>query len=84
MTTILNRWGHQINRKRVQRLMQKMGLEAIYPRPRTSRPAPQQRIYPYLTAGAGDRPAQSGVEHRHHLRADATGLYVSGGRDGLV
>ena len=59
MTTILNRWGHQINRKRVQRLMQKMGLEAIYPRPRTSRPAPQQRIYPYLLRGLViDRPNQ--------------------------
>ena len=59
MTTILNRWGHQINRKRVQRLMQKMGLEAIYPRPRTSRPAPQHRIYPYLLRGLViDRPNQ--------------------------
>ena len=43
--------GHAINRKRVQRLMQLMGLEAIYRRPRTSRPALEHRIYPYLLRG---------------------------------
>jgi putative transposase len=37
-----------VNRKRVQRLMQLMGIEAIYPRQRTSRPALGHRIYPYL------------------------------------
>ena len=37
--------------KRVQRLMQRMGLEVIYQRPRTSRPAPGHRIYPYLLRG---------------------------------
>ena len=35
-------------RKRVQRLMRVMGLRAIYRRPRTSQPAPEQRVYPYL------------------------------------
>jgi len=37
-----------INRKRAQRLMRVMGLEAIYPKPRTTRPAPGHKIYPYL------------------------------------
>lgn len=37
-----------INRKRVQRLMREMGIEAIYPRPNTSQPAPGHKIYPYL------------------------------------
>ena len=36
------------NRKRVQRLMRVMGLEAIYPRRRTTRPAAGHKIYPYL------------------------------------
>jgi putative transposase len=36
------------NRKRVQRLMRRMGLEAIYPKRRTTRPAAGQKIYPYL------------------------------------
>jgi putative transposase len=37
-----------VNRKRVQRLMRIMGLEAIYPRQRTTRPAAGHKIYPYL------------------------------------
>jgi putative transposase len=39
--------GHTVNRKRVKRLMQLMGLAAIYQRPRISQPAPAHRIYPY-------------------------------------
>ena len=37
-----------VSRKRVQRLMRVMGLRAIYRSPRTSRPAPEHRVYPYL------------------------------------
>ena len=51
MTAWLQTQGHGVNRKRVQRLMQRMGLAAIYQRPRTSRPAPAHRIYPYLLRG---------------------------------
>jgi len=40
--------NHIVNRKRVRRLMRLMGLKAIYRRPRTSRPAPGHKIYPYL------------------------------------
>ncbi len=36
------------NRKRIQRLMRKMGLEAIYPKRRTTTPSPDHKIYPYL------------------------------------
>jgi putative transposase len=43
--------GHRVNRKRVRRLMQIMGLKAIYRRPRTSLPAPGHKIYPYLLSG---------------------------------
>jgi len=43
--------GHRVNRKRVRRLMQLMGLKAIYRRPRTSQPAPGNKIYPYLLSG---------------------------------
>jgi putative transposase len=38
----------EVNRKRVQRLMRKMGLVAIYPGPRTTAAAPERRKYPYL------------------------------------
>ncbi len=40
-----------LNRKRVQRLMRLMGLEALHPKPNLSRPAPGHEIYPYLLRG---------------------------------
>jgi putative transposase len=40
--------GEEVNRKRVQRLMRLMGLEAIYPKPKLSVPGRGHRIYPYL------------------------------------
>ena len=40
--------GVKANRKRVRRLMRLMGLEALYPRPRTSRPGQGHKVYPYL------------------------------------
>ena len=48
MTAALNRTGYQVNEKRVRRLMQKMGLEAIYPKPSLSRAAQGETRYPYL------------------------------------
>ena len=48
MRNHLRRLGYKVNRKRVQRLMRLMGLEAIYPKPKTSRPHPEHKIYPYL------------------------------------
>jgi putative transposase len=51
MTVWLRTQGHQVNRKRVRRLMQLMGLEAIYRHPNTSKPAPGHKIYPYLLRG---------------------------------
>jgi putative transposase len=47
----LKKQGWIVNRKRVRRLMQVMGLKAIYRRPRTSQPAPGHRTYPYLLSG---------------------------------
>ncbi len=43
----LSQTGQAVNRKRVQRLLRIMGLEAIYPKPRTSQAAPEHKIYPY-------------------------------------
>jgi len=40
--------GHDINRKRVQRLMRQMGIAALYPRKNTSKPGKGHKIYPYL------------------------------------
>lgn len=48
MTHHLKRQGYPVNRKRIQRLMRQMGLEAIYPKPHTSRKHPSHKVYPYL------------------------------------
>ena len=47
----LNREGIKVSRKKIQRLMRLMGIEAVYPKPRTSRPHPQHKVYPYLLRG---------------------------------
>jgi len=51
ITACLKSQGHRINRKRIRRLMRLMGIKAIYRRPRTSKPAPGHKIYPYLLGG---------------------------------
>ena len=43
--------GHGVNRKRVQRLMRLMGMEAMAPKPKTSEPHPEHAVYPYLLRG---------------------------------
>jgi len=44
----LNRQGHMVNRKRVQRLMQLMGLVSVAPKPNTSKKNKAHKVYPYL------------------------------------
>ena len=51
MTAALQRLGYAVNHKRVARLMQKMGLQALFPGRNLSQPAPGHRIYPYLLRG---------------------------------
>lgn len=59
MTRHLRRQGHAVNRKRIGRLMQTMGLSAIYQKPNTSKPHPKHKIYPYLLRGLTiERPNQ--------------------------
>lgn len=65
MTAWLRTEGYEVNRKRVQRLMQVMGIEAIYPKPRLSQGA-EHRVYPYRLRGVTiERP-------RHVWSADIT------------
>ena len=51
----LMRWlheqGYQVGRERVRRLMHLLGLEAVYPKPKLSRPGEGHTIYPYLLNG---------------------------------
>jgi putative transposase len=48
MTIWLGKQGHEVNRKRVQRLMRLMGLEAVYPKPKLSLPGQGHKVFPYL------------------------------------
>lgn len=60
MTAWLRRLGMKIGHNRVRRLLRRMGLQAVYPRPRLSRPGgPEHRLWPYLLRGLSiDRPNQ--------------------------
>ena len=51
MTAHLRRAGYQVNPKRIRRLMRIMNLMAIYPKPRTTMSAPENKVYPYLLRG---------------------------------
>lgn len=51
MTAFLRREGYVVNHKRVQRLMQKMGLQAIYPKLKTTIAVKEHQVYPYLLRG---------------------------------
>ena len=59
LSAYLTKKGSLVGRHRVRRLMAKMGLEAIYKRPNTSKAHPQHPIYPYLLRKMNiDRPNQ--------------------------
>ncbi|HYT93495.1 MAG TPA: IS3 family transposase, partial [Gemmataceae bacterium] len=59
MTVWLRGQGEAVNRKRVQRLMRLMGLEAIYPKPQLSAPGQGHKVFPYLLRDvASERPDQ--------------------------
>jgi putative transposase len=59
LTVLLRAEGYSINRKRVQRLMRRMGIAALAPKPKTTKPAPGHKIFPYLLRDLViDRPNQ--------------------------
>jgi putative transposase len=59
MAALLRAEGWPVNRKRMQRLMRRMGIAALGPKPRTTKPAPGHKIFPYLLRNlAIDRPNQ--------------------------
>ena len=60
LAVVLNQHGHAVNRKRMQRLMRIMGIEAIYPKPKLSLSAKDHKIYPYLLRGVT-------VERKNHV-----------------
>ena len=59
MAAMLSVDGERVNRKRVQRLMRKMGIAALGPKPRTTKSSPGHKIFPYLLSGLTiERPNQ--------------------------
>jgi putative transposase len=59
MARHLRRRDERVGRNRIRRVMRRMGLQAVYQRPRTTVPHPEHRVYPYLLRGlAIDRPDQ--------------------------
>lgn len=51
MCNYLKRQGYKVNRKRAQRLMQKMGIQSVAPKPKTSMARKDHKVYPYLLKG---------------------------------
>ena len=77
MTAWLNRQGHEVNRKRVCRLMNRMGIEAIYPKKRLSRPDCWAKKYPYLLREVViDRPDQVWAADITYIRMKQGFLYL--------
>ncbi len=73
ITKALQEEGHSINHKRIYRLMQEMGIQAIYPKPNLSKPCAQHKKYPYLLNGLE-------IKHPNHVWAtDITYLKIAGG-----
>ena len=73
----LNQAGHGVNRKRVQRLMRVMGIEALVPRPGTSKAAPGHKIFPYLLRGV------SITDPNHVWASDITYIPMAAWRAGM-
>ena len=68
-----------MGRRHVATLMKRMGIEAIYRRPNTSKPAPGHKIYPYLLRKLKVERARPCLGDGHHLHSDVARLRLSGG-----
>lgn len=75
---LLRRKNIHVNRKRVQRLMRLMGLEAIYPKPNLSRRNTEHKIYPYLLRNvAVTRPNQVWASDITYIRTEGGFVYLT-------
>ena len=84
MVIFLGEMGHNVNRKRVQRLMRAMGLAGMAPGPNTSGAHPEHKVYPYLLRGVPVvRPNQVWSTDITYIRL-AHGFRVPGGDHRLV
>ena len=77
MRAYLQRQGHPVNRKRVRRLMRVMGLASVAPKPNTSAPHPEHKVYPYLLRGlAIERPNQVWCTDLTYIRLSGGFVYL--------
>jgi putative transposase len=77
MARHLRRHGWSVGRKRIRRLMHKMGLAPIFQKPRTSVPSPEHKIYPYLLRDlAIDRPNQAWCADVTYIQMKRGFLYL--------
>ena len=76
--------GSKIGRRHVRTLMQRMGIEALYRRPRTTKPGARPQDLPVSAARDRDHAAEPGVGDGHHLHPDGARLRLSGRRARLV
>lgn len=77
MRNILRGRGYRVGRKRVRRLMLKMGLQAQCPKPNLSKPAPGHKVYPYLMRNLViDGPNQAWCADITYVRLEGGFVYV--------
>ena len=77
MVRHLSDCGHRVNRKRVQRLMRKLGLQGVAPGPNTSKAHPKHKTYPYLLRGVEiDRVNQVWSSDITYIRLDGGFVYL--------
>jgi putative transposase len=78
MKRYLKDCGYVVNRKKVQRLMQTLGLSGMAPGPHTSKPHPQHKIYPYLLRGVEiSRPNQVWSSDLTYIRLPRGFVYLA-------
>lgn len=78
MRNYLQKKGFRVNRKRIQRLMRKMGLQSVAPKPNTSKKHPKRKVYPYLLRGLEiDRPDQVHCSDITYIRLNGGFVYLT-------
>jgi len=84
MAAWLRGQGHAVNTKRVQRLMRRMGIEAIYRRPRTTRPDSGHKGVSLPAQRPSVQRGEPGLGDRHRQCPDGAGIHVPGSHHGLA
>lgn len=78
MRASLRRQGYSVNHKRIQRLMRIMGLQAIYPKPKTTISNRENKVYPYLLRGVkAERPNQVWSSDITYIRMQQGFMYLT-------